>query len=480
MRGVAVSGAAGGGPISAGAGAVAVAPAAGLPAVAPRAVIDYDFPNVLAAPPKQRLVLWLMAAIVATGALALALARVDMIVSANGKLISSDSQIVVQPIETSVVRSVNVKPGDRVAAGTVLATLDPTFTDADSDELGAKLRHLQAATARLEAELADAAYDPPEPGAEQQIERQVFLQHQAEYHAKLAASDNKAAQYRADLAAHQTEAAGLAEQIQLVGQQAAMYQALVDKNLASRLKLLDTQQRLVEAQSRLDTNRGEQNKLGEQIAQAQAERDAFAGEWRRKLSEELAQTRSERDATAARLSKAALRRQLAVLRAPADATVLEVADRPAGSVMREAETLMRLVPQGAPLLAEVEIDTRDVARLRPGDPVTLKFEALPWQQFGLAAGTLRSLSPDVLADDNTREAAAQAASPELKPQARPSPLHYRARVEVGQTRFRNLPADFALRPGLRLVADIKVGRRSILEYILNPITRVISDSLREP
>jgi membrane fusion protein, hemolysin D len=198
------------------------------------------------------------------------------------------------------------------------------------------------------------------------------------------------------------------------------------------------------------------------------------------LSEEMAQTRSERDAVAARLSKAQLRHDLSVLHAPADATVLEVADRPAGSVMREAETLMRLVPSDVPLIAELQVDTRDVARLHTGDPVTLKLEALPWQQFGMAYGRLLSLTPDVIADQNAAETAENMNTPEMRGQMRQSAIHYRGRVEVSRTDFRNLPDGFALRPGMRLVGDIKVGRRSVLEYILNPITRVIDESLREP
>lgn len=459
---------------------VATGTGTALTAPAPRAVIDYDFPSVLAAPPKQRLVLWLMAGIIAAAALTLAVARVNIIVSANGKIITSDSQIVVQPLETSVVRAVNVKPGDKVRAGAVLAILDPTFTKADEAELSAKLNHLKASCDRLEAEIAGRPYDPAAPNKEELTERQIYLKRQDEYRAKLAASASKVAEYSADLAAHKTEAAGLSKQINLVLQQEQMYEALVAKSLASKLKLLDSQQRLVEARSRLDTNLGEQQKLTEQIAQTGSERDGFVGEWQRKLSEELAQDRSERDATVARLSKAKLRRDMSVLRASTDATVLEVADRPAGSVMREAETLMRLVPTGAPLLAEVEIDPRDVARLQVGDPVTLKLEALPWQQFGLAHGVLRSLSPDVLSDDNARETAAEMTAPGLRTEAHQSPIHYRARIEVTETHFRNLPTGFVLRPGMRLVGDVKVGRRSVLEYILNPITRVLDESLREP
>lgn len=458
----------------------AVGPAVPDSLPAPRAVIDYDFQSILAAPPKQRLVLWLMAALIAIAAVGLFVAKVDMIVSANGKLTTRDSPIVVQPIDTSVVRSVAVRVGDKVKAGEVLAVLDPTFTEADAVELDAKLRHSQAAFDRITTEISGQVYNPANPNDEEREQRDIYRRRQQEYDAKLAASETKAQQYRADLDAHKIEAQGLAQQISLIGQQEQMYQTLVAQNLVSKLKLLDTTQRLVEAKDRLATNQGEQKKLQEQIAGAVADRDAFIHEWRRKLSDELAQTSGDRDAAAARLSKAKMRHQLSVMRAPADGTVLEIADRPAGAVVREAETLMRLVPDDVPLMADLQIDTRDVARLHTGDNVTIKFEALPWQQFGLAHGTVQTLTPDVLSDDNSRETAEDMSAPEMKTQARQSPIHYRARIEITKTEFRNLPGEFHLRPGMRLVGDIKVGRRSVLEYILNPITRVLDESLREP
>jgi hemolysin D len=446
----------------------------------PRALIDYDFETVLRVPPKRRLVLWLMAGLIAAAAIALAVLKVDIVVSANGKIVTSDSEIVIQPVETSVVRSISVKMGQQVKAGAVLATLDPTFSQADRDELVAKLRNLSATYNRLDAELAGRVYDPTSPNADELTQRDVFRTRQAEYAAKLGAAERKAEQYKADLAAHKTEAKNLEEQIRLAGQAEGMYQQLVAKDLASKLKLIEASQHLVDARTRLDTNLGEQQKLIEQIGGAEAERDSFVQEWQRKLSEDMAQNRSDRDGTAARLSKAALRHELAIMISPEDATVLELAHRPAGSVLREAETLMRLVPTHAPLLFEVQVDTRDVARVHIGDRATIKLEALPWQQFGLAYGVLKALTPDTLSDDNARETSEEGASPELKKEARQSPTHYRARIELSETKFRNLPDGFALRPGMRVVCDIKVGRRSILEYVLNPITRVIGESLREP
>ena len=457
-----------------------VAAATASSAPAPRPLIDYDFQSALLAPPKQRRVLWLMVGLIAAVIAALALFRIDVVVSANGKLVTSDRAIVIQPVETSVVRSIAVKMGQKVKAGDRLATLDPTFSAADRDELAAKLRVLDATFDRLDAEIAGRDYDPPDPNPDQKTQRDVFRQRQAEYAAKLDTADRKIGQFQADLEAHKVEAVGLQKQLRLARDAEGVYEKLVAKELASKLKLIEATQQAVDAQTKLDNNSGEQQKLAQQIAQAQGERNGFAEEWRRKLSEDMAQTRSERDGTAARLAKAQMRRDLVVMTAPRDGVVLEVADRPPGSVLREAETLMRLVPADDPLGIEVQIDPRDVARLQLGDPVTIKFEALPWQQFGLAHGRLIALSPDTVADDNTQETAAQMASSELKSQVRQNTIHYRARIELTETRFRNLPREFALRPGMRAVADIKIGRRSILGYLLNPITRVLGDSLHEP
>jgi hemolysin D len=446
----------------------------------PRALIDYDFQSVLAAPPRRRVVLWLMISLVACAAAALAMLKVDVVVSANGKIVTGNSEIVIQPVEMSVVRSVAVKMGQQVKAGEVLATLDPTFAKADRDELTAKLRTLDATFNRLETELAGRAYDPVNPNPEELTQRDVFRKRRDEYAAKLGAAEHKVEQAKADLAVHVADVRSLQEMVHLASQAENIYLQLVVKDLTTKLKLLDANQRLVDAKSRLETNLGEQQKLKEQIAQAQADRDGFVQEWQRKLSEEMAQSRSDRDAAAARLSKAQLRHDLAVMTAPEDAIVLDVAHRPAGSVLKEAETLIRLVPTAAPLLAEVQVDTRDVARLHLGDRATIKLEALPWQQYGLAYGELTALTPDALSDDNARETGEEGTSAELKSQAKQSPIHYRARLELRETRFRNLPDGFALRPGMRVVADIKIGRRAILDYVLNPITRVIDESLREP
>jgi hemolysin D len=268
-------------------------PTAPASAPTPRALIDYDFQSVLAAPPRRRVVLWLMIGLVAFAAAALAVLKVDIVVSANGKIVTSDGEIVIQPVEMSVVRSVAVKMGQQVKAGDVLATLDPTFAKADRDELAAKLRTLDATFNRLDTELAGSVYDPGNPNPEELTQRDVFRKRHDEYTAKLGAAEHKVEQAKSDLAVHLAEVRSLQEMIRLASQAEVIYQQLVAKDLASKLKLLDASQRLVDAKSRLETNLGEQRKLKEQIAQTEADRDGFVQEWLRKLSEDMAQTRSD-------------------------------------------------------------------------------------------------------------------------------------------------------------------------------------------
>jgi HlyD family secretion protein len=112
------------------------------------------------------------------------------------------------------------------------------------------------------------------------------------------------------------------------------------------------------------------------------------------------------------------------------------------------------------LIAEIDVATRDVARLEVGDPVAVKFEALPWQQFGLARGILITLAPDAETDTSLADTAADANAPRHDPAAGESPIHYRACVRLTRSALRHLPPGFVMRPGMRLVADIKIGRRS--------------------
>jgi HlyD family secretion protein len=147
-----------------------------------------------------------------------------------------------------------------------------------------------------------------------------------------------------------------------------------------------------------------------------------------------------------------------------DGTVLEIASRSLGSVAREAEPLVTLMPLGGGLEIEATIDPQDVARLRPGDLARIKVDAFPYQRHGILEGKLRAVSEDTLRE-------AESATPKLS---------YKARVEIVDMRMRDVPEDSRLIPGMTATVEIRIGTRRVITYFLYPLFRALDESIREP
>jgi len=207
--------------------------------------------------------------------------------------------------------------------------------------------------------------------------------------------------------------------------------------------------------------------LEEDMERFKAEKAAYLAEFRQKTAEELVQARRDHDAAAKQLDKAARRNAVTVLTAPADAIVLEVAQRSVGSVLKEAEALYTLVPLDSPLEAEVSVEGLDVGHVETGGEARLKLEAWPFQKHGTLSGKVRTVTDDTFTPDPKKDG----------PQR---PPYYKARVEVTATDLRDVPRSFRLIPGMAVTAEIKAGERTILSYFLYPLLRGLDESIREP
>jgi HlyD family secretion protein len=164
-----------------------------------------------------------------------------------------------------------------------------------------------------------------------------------------------------------------------------------------------------------------------------------------------------------------LRRNMIALTAPADAVVLDLAQRSIGSVVREAEPIVTLVPLGVPLEAEVSINAQDIGRVEVKEQVRIKFDAYPFQKFGTATGMIRTISRDAFTPNPNDGAIGPAALP-----------FFKARVQLGDTGLRTSDESVRLLPGMSVTAEIKVGRRTVISYFLYPLIRGLDDSIREP
>ena len=259
--------------------------------------------------------------------------------------------------------------------------------------------------------------------------------------------------------------AALAEQVAIARDVEALRLRLLEGQIGSRLQFLEARARRIAAEQQREQDRGRLQALRHTLAQKQAERQGFLDDWRRQLMEELARLRGELDRAEESLVKATRLAELTVLTAPDDGTVLEVARRSAGSVLREAEPLISLVPAGAPLIAEIALRSADIGQTRPGDTVVVKVDAFPFQRHGALGGVLRAIAQD-----------SQLPRAEGEP---PGP-HHRAQITITGDTLRGLAPGTRPTPGMTVTAEIHVGTRSVLATLLLPLIRGVQESLREP
>jgi hemolysin D len=413
-------------------------------------------------PLAARVTVWLLVAALAAGLVWAALSPIDRVVVAHGKLVTTAPTIVVQPIETVSVRTIEVRPGDLVRKGQRLATLDPTFTEADLEQVRSKLASLRPQIARLEAELEAKRWRPAGKEPSELLQAMIHERRHAQFAAKIDAFDRQVARAEAGIVTKKADAEGIAKRLVLAREIESMRTQLAQREVGSRLQQLEAQNNRLQLERELRQSQNEQNELREEVARLEAERESYLNEWREKTAEELVAARRELQTAESQAEKAARRNALVVLSAPADAVVLDVGQRSIGSVLREAEPFITLVPLDVPLEAEMQVDPSDIGIIKAGATTRLKIDAFPFQKHGTLIGTLRTLSEDVFTTDKEK---------------RP---FYRARVALGQMTLKGVPESTRLIPGMTLTGEVKAGERTVLSYLMYPLLRGIDESFREP
>lgn len=422
-------------------------------------------------PPRvARVTLYGITALIGSAILWASLSKIDEVVIAPGKLITTSPTIVVQPLETSIIRSIDVATGDVVRAGQTLAKLDATFSQSDVDQQRAKFAAFDAQVKRIEAELADADYTALAGNSPDEVlQAQLFVQRRAYYLAQVQNFDQQIAGQLAAIASSKEQQTVLTNRRENLTRIEGARESLYRKDSGSLINFLGARDARLDVEASLTELRGRAAEADHTLAKLKADRQAFVEDFRRAAMEQLVELRNQRDLAGEELKKLELRRELVALTAPADAVVLDLAQRSVGSVVREAEPILTLVPLNVPLEAEVSVNSRDIARVAVDREVRIKFDAYPFQKFGTASGTIRTISRDAFNPTQQEAATGQSPAP-----------YFKARVLLGDAQLRSDGEPIRLLPGMTVSAEIKVGRRTVISYFLYPLLRGLDSAIREP
>jgi HlyD family secretion protein len=399
------------------------------------------------------------------------LTKVDVVVVAPGRLATATPPVVLQPMERAIVRELRVRPGDAVTKGEVVATLDPTFAKADAAAIEKQHQMLRSRLQRLEGEAgARSSVAKVESNEDDELQTSLLRQRQAEYATRLRVFDEDVRRLLASVRTLDEGRGSLGRELEVAKEVERMRVALVQSQSGSKLNLLDAQAARMRAERNLEEATNRLSELRHSVEARNAERRAFVEEWQRDLLEKVVDARADFARVTGALEKASRLHDLVVMTAPTDGIVLNVASRAEGSVVREAEPLLTIVPKDAVLIAEVMIASSDIGHTNFGAESLIKIDAFPYQLYGMVSGRLQSVS---------EESVGPGASPESAALGRSSAYH-RGRIELHDRTLEHMPPGARLFPGMTLMAEINAGSRSVLSYFLDPLTRGLRESFREP
>jgi hemolysin D len=396
-------------------------------------------------------------------------AKLDVVATAQGRLVPLSFTKVVQPAEAGVVLDILVKDGDVVQAGQTLLRLDARLAQSDvrglSQDVGLKRLSLR----RIEAELTDQSFlvqtaDPPELAAQVQAQHRARRQSYADASAQETEALNKA---RADLAAGEQVLSKLRQTLPIYQKSAEAHDKLLKEGFIGEVAANEKKREYLEREQDLKAQQANLNSLQAVIAGAQKRLAAIRSSYRSQLENERIDTLALLNKSSQELDKSTIKSGLLEIKAPNDGVVKDLAVTTQGAVVQAGSLLLNVVPRGEPVQAEVLLSNEDVGFVAVDQAAQIKVAAYPFQKYGLLQGRVIHISAD-------------ASDPKQAQQSQQPPLSYRALVRLEGQNLQAPNGDkLLLTPGMLVAAEIHQGQRTVLEYLLSPVQRVGAEAARE-
>jgi HlyD family secretion protein len=419
-----------------------------------------------------RATLFVLSAFLVAIVAVLCLTQLDRVItSLAGKIVPAGQISVLQALDPSIIKTINVREGDQVQPGQLLATLDATFTSADLTQARLQIASLETQVERDEAELKQHSLvfaDKSDPDFQKYaaLQKALYDQRMAQYTAQLNSFESKIKQTQATIEKLRGDDVKYRQRNEVLQKIEEMRTTLAEHGTGSQLNMYISQDTRLELLRTLENTHNTlieaQNTLGSIIS----DRDAFKQQWFAQLSQDLVTTRNKLDEARASYDKAVKHQDLVRWTAAEPSVVLTMARLSVGSVLKPGDPFITLMPIDTKLEAEIRISSRDIGFVRAGDPCTMKVDAFNAAEHGTAGGKVRWISEGAFTTDEDGKQVDY--------------TYYKARCSVDSSNFKGVPGNFRLIPGMTLQGDINVGTRSVAMYLLGGMVKTVREAMREP
>jgi len=385
-------------------------------------------------------------------------------VRTEGQIIPAGKSQIVQHLEGGIVRKILVQEGQVVAAGQPLMELSDVQTRSNLGQEQSRLDALRGREARLLAELNgyNTIVFPKELNDPNviRVETSAWQARRAQLAEEVQVLQAQGMQKQNELTETTSKRQNLLEELNLAKKQHQVIDGLRKNNAASELEVLDSEMRLQRLQSQIAEATNAAPRL--QTAQAEAEsrvKEAIA-RFRADSSSALTQVREELEKSSHEIGTNVDRLDRNIVRSPVAGLINKLNITTIGAVVRPSEILLEITPSDQRIVIQTRSNPNDRAHLHRGLPARVRIGAYDYATYGTFEGRVSEVSADTLSDEKGNR-------------------YYRVNVEVDtSTLISRVHQPGVLMPGMAATADIAVGKRTILSYILSPLLKFRDGAFR--
>jgi len=391
-------------------------------------------------------------------------AQIDMVVRGAGRIVASEHNQIIQHLEGGIVSAILVREGAAVKKGQTLISIADVRANADLGEGNVKILGLRARIARLKAEAGGASSVAMSPDLRSddpavQSELASFAARQSKLSQELSVLREQSAQRQAEVGEAVSRQKSLVSEYDLAQRQYKLVHGMFERNAASQLEDIQAQSKAQDAQSRLSATNAMIPRLTAAIAEAQAKMGEAASRFRADARSDLTVSENELARLQEEIKSRNDRVSRSEVRAPMDGIVNRVLINTVGGVVKPGDAIIEMTPTDDKLVIEAKVAPTDRAQLMTGAPARVKVSAYDYGVYGAMKGVVTEVSADTVPEERGER-------------------FYRVKIEV--TRDPKLDTGLPLMPGMTAAADMIVGRRTVWQYLMSPLSRFGQTALREP
>ena len=391
--------------------------------------------------------------------------KIDIIATATGKLMPASNIKTIQTLTDSEIEEIYVQEGQYVKEGQDLIKFNQTEVLANINRIENEIKALEISVARLQALLTD---NPEENFIyDETIDEYLIRMHSGllksqmtEKSAKIEVLNGQIAKAEKEKDTIQADLQRIEKLLPSVQERIEKKKILVDKKLLARLTFLEQEEELTNLQEQRNVQVKKMAETEANIESLKKELRQYLAEFDKNLMQELTDDREKLASYQQELIKYEEALKRTVVKAPLSGYVQQLVYHTKGGVVETAKPIMNLVPEDYKLEADVMIFNKDIGFVRPEQDVEIKIDSFPFTKYGTIKGKVRNISGDAVQDEKLG-------------------LVFPSRLTLLDNKILADGQIVQLKPGMSVTAEIKTGKRRVIEYLLSPVMKYLNESMRE-